>query len=464
MSVTVAGAVDAHDPQAPAAASVTEAPAAAGAAPGALLMSIGTLGSGVMAYGFNVVVAQTLGPDAYGPVAVLWAAMFLAAIVLFRPIEQTLSREISEALVHGRATAPLLASVGRIAGVIALVAAVACAAAWRPITDGLFDGQGILTAMLIVGIAGYGLSYFVRGVVGGHRWYAGYGVLLLADGAVRLALVLPLFAIASVSLAGAALAAAAVAGAVAPLLLRDGRGLFAPLRDRGAGAAAGAAPPTGRLARFAGPLGLVALGDQVLLSGGPVLVMLHGGEHASKAAGVVFAATMLVRAPAYLFQGVSAALLPNLTTMLARSDHAGFRRAVGRTVGILAAFSGVAALGAFAVGPAVMHLLYGAGFDATRGDLALLAVGAGGYLVAGTLSQAALARSEAVATAAIWIGSAAAFVGAELALGGSALHRVAIAFTVAAVANGAAFGALALRSAGRRPDGGPALRLARSEA
>jgi O-antigen/teichoic acid export membrane protein len=437
-----------------------EGPAtAAAAAPGALLMSIGTLGSGVLAYGFNVVAAQALGPDAYGPVAVLWAAMFLAAVVLFRPVEQTLSREVSEALAHGRGIAPILRAVGRMAVVTTLVAAAVCAAAWGPITDRIFDGHDVLTAMLVLGIAGYGASYFVRGVVGGRRWYAGYGILLLADGGVRMLVALPLLVAASTALAGAALAAAAIAGALVPLALREGRAAF-----RTPAAAAPAAPVShGRLARFAGPVGLVALGDQVLLSGGPVLVMLHGGDGAGKAAGVVFAATMLVRAPAYLFQGVSAALLPNLTTMLARRDHAGFRRAVGRTVAVLAAFSGLAALGAFAVGPSVMHVLYGAGFDTTRADLALLALGAGGYLVAGTLSQAALARSEAVSTAAIWVASAAAFVGLELTLGGSALHKVSIAFAVAALGNAIAFGALALRGRGAQADD-PVLRLAPREA
>ena len=372
----------------PASVATTAPPADRAAASSALLMSIGTLGSGVMAYGFNVVAAQALGPDAYGPVAVLWAAMFLAAVVLFRPVEQTLSREVAEATAHGRGIAPLLRWVAWLAAGTTLAAAAVCALAWGPITDRLFDGQPLLTAMLIVGIAGYGASYFVRGIVGGRRWYSGYGVLLLADGGVRLALVLPLFVVASSSLAAVALAAAAAAGALAPLLLRGGR---AALRTP-AGALPAAPVSSSRLARFAGPLGLVALGDQILLSGGPVLVMLHGGEGASKAAGVVFAATMLVRAPAYLFQGVSAALLPNLTTMLARRDVAGFRRAVGRTLAVLAGFSGLAAIGAFAIGPAVMHALYGAGFDTTRTDLALLALGAGGYLVAGTLSQAALAR------------------------------------------------------------------------
>jgi O-antigen/teichoic acid export membrane protein len=189
--------------------------------------------------------------------------------------------------------------------------------------------------------------------------------------------------------------------------------------------------------------------------------MLHGGEGASTAAGVVFAATMLVRAPAYLFQGVSAALLPNLTTMLANRDEQGFRRAVVRTVAALAAFSGLMAIGAFAVGPAVMHVLYGSGFDATRGDLAFLSLGAGGYLVAATLSQAALARSEAISTAAIWMASAAAFVALELGLSGSALHRVSLAFAIAALGNAVAFWALSLRGRGAAADA--PLHLAPSE-
>ncbi|HWH96200.1 MAG TPA: hypothetical protein VNT03_20225 [Baekduia sp.] len=432
-------------------------PAAAGGAPtGAVLMSVGTLAAGVTAYAYNVLVAQALGPDAYGPIAVLWAAMFLVAVVLFRPIEQTLSREVSYALARGRDVGPVLRSVAGLTSATVLVAAAACAIAWGPITDRLFDGQPVLTAMLILGIAGYGASYFVRGVIGGRRAYRAYGILLLADGFARLLLVVPLFFLASSSLAAAALAAAAVAGAVVPLIVREGRHVL-----RGAQGAEPAAVSPGGLARFAGPAGLVALGDQVLLSGGPVLVMLQGGDGAAKAAGVVFAATMLVRAPAFLFQGVSAALLPNLTTMLARRDIAGFRRAVGRTVAVLAGFSALAAVGAFAAGPDIMHLLYGEGFDAARGDLALLALGAGGYLVAGTLSQAAMARSETIGMAAIWVGSAAAFVALELGLGGAPLHRVAIAFAAAALANATAMGLLALRG---RDDGPATLRLARSEA
>jgi O-antigen/teichoic acid export membrane protein len=409
--------------------------------PGALLMSLGTVGSGVLAYGFNAVAARALGPADYGPIAVLWAAMFLVAIVLFRPVEQTLSRAVAERAADGQDALPVVRLMAMLAAATVGVACSACAIAWRPITDRLFDGHGFLTAMLIVGIAGYGASYFVRGVVGGGRWYAGYGVLLLADGGVRVAVALPLLAIASTSLAAAALAAAALAGAVAPLLLRDGRGTLRRL-----GGAPGRAFGLPDATRFAGSTAVLAAGDQILLSGGPVLVMLHGGPHASAAAGVVFAATMLVRAPAYLFQGVAAALLPNLTTMLVHNDEHGFRRAVTSTVGILSALAGLMVVGAFAAGPFVMGILYGDGFDAGRLDLSLLAAGAGGYLIAATLSQAALARSEEVVAAVIWAVSAAAFVGLELTLHGASLHRVAVAFCATALANAAAFWLLSLRT------------------
>jgi O-antigen/teichoic acid export membrane protein len=348
--------------------------------------------------------------------------------------------------------------MARLTAVTVAAAVVGCGVAWSPITQRLFDGHAVLTAMLIVGIVGYGASYFVRGLIGGRRWYAGYGIGLLADGGVRLALVLPLFVVASQQLAGIALAAAAFAGGLVPLLMRGARAMLVDNAQDAAVRKPAAPVSTSRLARFAGPVGLVAAGDQILLSGGPVLVMLHGGHGASKAAGVVFAATMLVRAPAYLFQGVSAALLPNLTTMLVNRDESGFRRAVSRTVLALVAFAAAMTLGAVALGPEVMHGMYGADFDATRGDLAFLSIGAGGYLIAATLSQAALARGEAVSTAAVWLASAAVFVAVELVLGGVALHRVSIAFALAAVGNAAVFWALSVRGRSAR-----AVRLAPSE-
>jgi len=78
-----------------------------------------------------------------------------------------------------------------------------------------------------------------------------------------------------------------------------------------------------------------------------------------------------------------------------------------------------------------MNVMYGAGFDATRTDLALLALGIGGFLAAGTFCQALLAREQGARAASLWSLAAVTFVGLELVLGGSEFHRVSVAFAAA---------------------------------
>lgn len=415
------------------AASRTRLRDAAGARRGALLLSAGTIGSGLLAYAFNAVAARSLGADAYGPIALLWAGMFLVAVILFRPLEQTLSRAIAERVAQGVDARAALSSVLRIGAVTAALAAIACLALWAPITDRLFDGNGTLTVALAAGIVGYAASYLVRGVLGGVRWFGGYGTLLLADGSVRLALALPLVVVASQDLAAAAVALAAFAGAFAPLV--------APHWRRRVRLRAQRTSPfdVGEAGRFALPVGVVAAADQVLLSGGPLLVALTAPGNATRAAGIVFAATMLVRAPAYLFQGVAAALMPSLTTLEVLEDRTRFRRALGRTLLALTAFSALLVVGVAAAGPHAMGLLYGSGFSAGRGDLVVLALGVGLYLTGATLYQAALARRRTVASAVSWALAAAVFVAVELALPGGSLHRVSVAFALGALVLAAGF-------------------------
>jgi O-antigen/teichoic acid export membrane protein len=181
--------------------------------------------------------------------------------------------------------------------------------------------------------------------------------------------------------------------------------------------------------RFALPAAVIAGCEQILVSGGPLLVLVAGGPDAAKAAGVLFAATLLVRAPVFLFQGVAASLLPNLTTFRARGDTARLHRATALTALGLAGLSVVLALGSLVAGPAVMTLVFGDGFAASRGDLALLSLGIGGFLAACTFCQALLAHARAARGALCWSVAACVFVALELSLGGSEFARVSVAFT-----------------------------------
>jgi hypothetical protein len=57
-----------------------------------------------------------------------------------------------------------------------------------------------------------------------------------------------------------------------------------------------------------------------------------------------------------------------------------------------------------------MDVLFGQGYDYGRVGLAVIAIGMGFHLCAGTLNQAALARGHARAAAVLWLASATAFV------------------------------------------------------
>jgi O-antigen/teichoic acid export membrane protein len=129
--------------------------------------------------------------------------------------------------------------------------------------------------------------------------------------------------------------------------------------------------------RFAAPASLMAASDQLLVNGAPLLVVLGTG-HAGKTAGVVFAATMLVRAPVYVFQGLAASLLPNFTVLNA-AERERFRAAVHRTALVLFGVGVCIVLGTAAFGPEAMRLLYGNAYGVDRGSLVLLGAGVACY-------------------------------------------------------------------------------------
>jgi O-antigen/teichoic acid export membrane protein len=393
---------------------------------GSGVLSAAVLASGLLAYVFQVLCARTLGADAFGQIAVLWAMLFLVTVILFRPLEQTLSRALADRMTRGEEVRTVIRAVAGLAAVVALSLVAVFAFAWDVVTDRLFLGNDVLTAVLVFGVVFFGVSYLARGMFGGSRWFAGYGLVLVVDGVSRLLIAAPLVVVASVDLAAVALACGAVLGTLVALVV--GRRVVARAlgeRDNGTRFRLGSA------LRFAAPAGLIAGADQLLVNGAPILVMLEGGEDASRAAGVVFAATMLVRVPVYLFQGLAASLLPNLTRMQATSGTTDLRRAVSRTVALLLAVGVASVLAAAAVGPSAMQLLFGADYEAGRLALALLGAGVGFYLGAATISQALLALDCGARAAIAWVASATLFVTLFIGLPGSDLGRVSAAFAIA---------------------------------
>ena len=160
--------------------------------------------------------------------------------------------------------------------------------------------------------------------------------------------------------------------------------------------------------RFALAVLAIMLAEQTLLNGAVLLVDWTAVDAA--VAGFVFNVLLIARAPLQLFQAIQGSLLPHLAGLEAREGRAEFARAIRVTILAIAGFAGAVALGLLLLGPWAMDILFDDAFTYGRWGLALVALGMGAHLAAGTLNQAALARDRAGAAAACWLFSAAAFV------------------------------------------------------
>jgi len=62
----------------------------------AALLTVAVGASGLLTYVFFALASHALDREEYGRIVVLWSVMFIAISVLFRPVEQLLSRTIAE--------------------------------------------------------------------------------------------------------------------------------------------------------------------------------------------------------------------------------------------------------------------------------------------------------------------------------------------------------------------------------
>src|ERR671935_862962 len=94
------------------------------------MLSVGIGSAGLLTYVYFSLASHKLSKLDYGEVVVLWSAVFVLMSILFRPVEQLLSRTIAERQAHGQPIGQPL----RIAATIQLglaAAFAACALALR---------------------------------------------------------------------------------------------------------------------------------------------------------------------------------------------------------------------------------------------------------------------------------------------------------------------------------------------
>jgi O-antigen/teichoic acid export membrane protein len=102
--------------------------------------------------------------------------------------------------------------------------------------------------------------------------------------------------------------------------------------------------------------------------------------------------------------------LPHLAKLEARRGHDDFESVVRLLIAGIAALTVLVALGLLLVGPFAMSHLFGQHYEYGRVGLALVGVGMGLHLVAGTLNQTTLARGQAHHASGIWLFCAVLFL------------------------------------------------------
>ncbi len=397
-------------------------------ASGARVLSIGIASTGIFTFAYLATASHVLDRSAYSRISLCWAIMFVILSVIYRPIEQLLSRTIADRRARGRQGHSLRVPAAIQFG-FALVFLVVALSLRPEIERGMFDGSSALYWILVVGVLAYAASYFARGWLAGQQQFALYGGLVFLESTSRF-----LFALAVAVGISSGQGAVGLGMAVAPFAsLSVIPFAFSRIRIPGppapagvpAADAAGEGPAHAAVeeasldlslkhgARFAVAVVGIMLSEQALMNAGVLIVAANaaGVGLTSGLTGFVFNVMLIVRAPLQLFQAIQTSILPHLAGLEARQSPQEFHRAIRITILVIAAFGLAVALGLLVVGPPVMTAVLGdKGFRYGRVGLALVGLGMGLHLASGTLNQAALARGQASWAAAGWLVAAALFV------------------------------------------------------
>ncbi len=381
-------------------------------------LTIGVGLTGLFTYIYFFIAAHDLSKDDYGEITVLWSAVFITVSTLYRPVDQLLSRHISEHLERGEPDTAPVKVAAKIQVLLAIGFAIVALIFREPLENGLLAGNDALYWVFFSSVLFYAASYYARGYLAGHQQFGLFTGLILSESVFR-----TLFAVlvAIGLLSGQTMVAIGIVAApllsllVVPSAIRRRTKREVEARK----AISDATPEESESikefsmssgAGFVGSLFLIMLAEQVFLNAGPLVVRSIEGV---AAAGFIFNVLMIARAPLQLFQAVSTSILPHLTSLHSSTDPDSdrqFHHSV-RTVllGILG-FTAFTALVVVIAGPQLMQLAFSDKFTYPVQDLLLVTAGMGLYLAAVTVNQASLAQGQARRASIRWILCAIFFV------------------------------------------------------
>jgi O-antigen/teichoic acid export membrane protein len=404
----------------------------------ASFLAVGVGLTGVITYAYFLIASHTLSKPDYGQITVLWSAVFITISTLYRPIEQLLSRHISERVVKGQSLSEPMKVASTIQFGLSLLFAVLALALRGPIQNSLLEGNETLYWVFFTSVLFYAASYFARGFLAGKQQFGLFVALILSESCFR-----TIFAVlVAVSvLAGQSAVAIGITAAPALSLLVVPFAFARKAQQDKATAPPPAAAGTELHEKFsfrhgggfAAAVLLIMFSEQAFLNAGPLIIRgLQGAEEA----GYIFNVLMLARAPLQLFQSVSTSILPHLTS-LHTSEDPGSDREFSHTVKMvllgIVGFTALVVVVVLIAGPKCMQIAFGKKFTYDRVGLLLVTLGMGLYLASVTLNQACVAMGQVRRAALRWIICAAVFIGWNfLPIVSNEQRRVELGFLIAA--------------------------------
>ncbi|HYC81690.1 MAG TPA: hypothetical protein VEB65_07885, partial [Solirubrobacterales bacterium] len=296
----------------------------------ASFLAVGVGLTGVITYAYFLIASHTLSKPDYGQITVLWSAVFITISTLYRPIEQLLSRHISERMTRGEPIKAPMRVASTIQFGLSLLFAVLALALRGPIQDSLLEGNEPLYWVFFSSVLFYAASYFARGFLAGAQRFGLFVAMILSESCFR-----TIFAVmvAIGVLSGQSAVAIGITAAPALSLIVVP---FAFARRAKKEAAKDSPGTPGREAEdapaddfslahgggFAAAVLVIMFSEQAFLNAGPIII--RGLEGAAEA-GFIFNVLMLARAPLQLFQSVSTSILPHLTSLHASKTEASER-------------------------------------------------------------------------------------------------------------------------------------------
>ena len=108
------------------------------------LLTVGVGLTGIFTYAYFLIASHDLSKDAYGEITVLWSAVFITVSTLYRPVDQLLSRSISEHIEKGDTDVGPVRVAAKILSCLALGFAVIALIIKGPLEKGLLAGNEVL--------------------------------------------------------------------------------------------------------------------------------------------------------------------------------------------------------------------------------------------------------------------------------------------------------------------------------